>query len=225
MLFPAAIRRPLAPIQGADMNATHLVLCAGLYTGLLTAVGSALLPQEQQEKEKKKADNPVTRFFDETGERLTRELEGAWTLTDYSDPTDLEFDDLASGFATFHDGFVTLILAMDTLDRNFLGVTRHLVLDTGVFRYRIDEQVSLQLSSVMSFSNQNEDGDMERERPGRTAEYYASIEDDVLELRDPEGVVFSFRKVTAGEFPESAIRKLDRRRSGTEQWELEDEPR
>jgi len=223
MLFSPAT---LAPVlrTGTDMNAIHFVLCAGLCTGLLTtALGSAPRPQEQ--KEKKRSGIPVARFFDDEGERLAKEVEGSWTLFEYTDPSDLALDDVASGFATFHDGFLSLILAMDTVEQRLFRAREFLALDTGVFRYRFDEQANLQLASVMSFTNQTDDGEMEREPPGRVVEYFTSLEDGVLELRDRDGVLFSFRKIAAGDFPEAAIRKLDRRRSDTEQWEDEDEER
>jgi hypothetical protein len=205
------------------MNATQLVL----WTGLLTAAfGSVPLPQEQkqeQKEEKKKSQNPVTRFFEDEGERLGKEVEGTWTLFDYTDPSDLALDDVASGFATFHDGFLTLTLAMDTVDRSLLGLSEYTILDSGIYRYRIDEQANLQLASVMSFSNQTDDGEVERDPPGQVLEYFMRLQDGVLELRDPEGVLLSFRKIAAGDFPDSAIRKLDRRRSGTDQWQVDDD--
>lgn len=205
------------------MNATQLVLWTGLLT---TAFGSASLLQEQkQEKEKKKSLNPVTRFFDEESERLAKEVEGAWTLFDYTDPASIELDDVASGFATFHDGFLTLTLSVDAVDQGFLGLDVYTILDTGLYRYRVDEQANLQLSSVMTFTNQTDDGTVQRDPSGMVLEYLMRIEEGVLELRDPDGGMFSFRKIAAGDFPDSAIRKLDRRRSGTPQWPVDDEDR
>jgi len=204
------------------MNATQLVLWTGL---LSTAFGSAL-PQEQkqeQKEEKKKSRNAVTRFFEEEGERLTKEIDGTWTLFDYTDPSSQAVDDVASGFATFHDGFLTLTLAMDAVDRGFLGLSVYTLLDSGVYRYRVDEQANLQLDSVMTFTNQNDDGEVKRDPPGLVLEYLMRLEDGLLELRNPDGVLFSFRKIAAGEFPDSAIRKLDRRRSGTPQWPVDDD--
>jgi hypothetical protein len=202
------------------MNTTQLTLWTSL---LATVLGSTSQPQGEKEREKKKSSSSITRFFEDERERLTREVEGSWTLFAYTDPRDLEQDDAASGFATFHAGFLTLTLAMDTLDQNLFGYGEFLVVDTAVYRYRFDEMANLQLAAVMSFTNQTDDGQMERGRPGRLVEYYTRLDDSVLELRTPDGVVFSFRKVTAGEFPAAAIRGLDRRRSGTDQWQNEDE--
>lgn len=203
------------------MNAIHLVLWTGLLT---TALGSAL-PQEKKEKDKKKSESMVSRFYDDQVEELAQEIEGTWTLFDYTDPTEVAAEDVASGSATFHEGFLTLILAMDTYEQGLFGFRDFLALNTGVYRYRFDERASLQLASVMSFTNETDDGRMERQTSGRVIEYLASIDEGVLELRDPDGLVLSFRKIAAGDFPASAIRKLDRRRSGTEQWEDDDEDR
>ena len=201
------------------MNATHLVL----WIGLITTLGPTPRPQDQ-EKQKKKP-NPVRRFFDDQAEQLEKDVEGCWTLFDYADPDMRSIEDAATGFATFHDGFLTLVLAMDTLEQRLFRVNEFMALDAGLYRYRFDERASLQLASVMTFSNQNDSGDMMSGPPGQAVEYLASIDEGVLELRDPEGLTLSFRKIAAGEFPESAIRKLDKRRSGTEQWEDDDETR
>jgi hypothetical protein len=147
-------------------------------------------------------------------------------LIDYTDPQQQLFESEASGFATFHDGFLTLILALDAVDQTLFGARAVLIVDSGAYRYRFDEQANLQLSSVVSYTNQTDDGVVAREPSGGVDEYLARLEDGVLELRTAEGVQFSFRKVTAGEFPDSAIRKLESRRSGTERWEVdEQEPR
>jgi hypothetical protein len=199
------------------MNAPHLLL----WTGLLTLVlGAAPLSQDQQEKPKeKKKGNAVTRFFDDQSTELMKEVEGAWALFEYTNPNEREVGDQASGFATFHDGFLTLVLALDTAHQTILGPREFLVFDSALFRYRFDEQANLQLASVMGYTNQTGDSEMSREPTGRVVEYYARLDDGALELRDPDGIVFSFHKITAGDFPDAAIRKLERRGSGTAQWE------
>jgi hypothetical protein len=200
------------------MNATHLLLWTGL---LASAFGPP--PSQEKKQDDKKGERFVSRFFDAQIEAIAKEIEGSWTLFDFTDPTEVVVDDQASGFATFHDGFLTLVLAMDSYEQSAFGYRDFLALDAGLYRYRFDERASLQLASVMSFTNETDTGRLERERSGRAVEYLASIDEGVLELRDPDGLMFSFRKMTSGEFPESAIRKLDRRRSGTEQWEDDEE--
>ena len=203
------------------MNATQLVLWTGLLTTLLGAA-SLQEPAQKDQKEKKKSQSAITRFFQDQREELTKTVEGSWTLFDYTNPTDLTQEDQASGFATFHEGFLTLTLAMDTFDSTIFGAREFVVVDTAIYRYRFDEQSNLQLASVMGFTNQNGDGEMTHGQVGRVQEYFARLDRETLELRDPDGIVFSFRKITAGEFPESAIRKLDRRRSGTDQWPMDE---
>lgn len=200
------------------MNARALVL--------LTVLLGASLAQEPKQ-EKKKALNPVTAFFQGESERLEKEVEGSWMLFGYSDPTipQLEVGETpATGFATFHDGFLQWMLAIDSAERRLFRLRAFTILDSGAYRYRFDEQANLQLSSVMSYTNNTEDGELEREPSGMAFEYYAKLEDGVLELRNPQGVVLSLRKVAAGEFPESAIRKIEGRRGNEEKWENEDEP-
>lgn len=183
-------------------------------------------PQQEQEKEQepeapRKRGNAVTRFFEGEVERLTEETEGSWMLFEYADPLQLVADGSATGFATFHDGFLTLILAIDALEPGFLKVTERILLQSGAYRYRFDESGFLQLAGVVGFTNQTAKGDVQHEPADRAYEYFARLDDGVLELRNADGVRLSFRKVMAGDFPESASRKLDGRRSATDHWEVD----
>lgn len=190
---------------------------------LICLLTTALAPQQDETSEKPaRKKNPVTAFFEGEGERMRTEVEGSWVLFDYTDPLEAQLDDTASGFALFHDGFMTLMLSLDVFETYLFQTSRRLLLHSGAYRYRFDEQANLQLSSVMGFSNENEDGDLEREPVGEAYEYVVQLDDGVLELRNPEGIRFSFRKVTAGDFPDSTIRKLEGRRGGQEHWETED---
>ena len=214
MLF---LPRASAGSTGTHMKTIALVLCTGL-------LGAALAPASRQEPQpgKKKAENPVTRFFQEEGERLMEEVEGSWMLFGYTDPNIPPLEDAASGFATFHDGFLTWLLAIDSAERRLFRLREFLILESGAYRYRFDEQANLQLSSVMSFTNNTEDGELEREPSGLAFEYFVQLQEGVLELRNPAGVVLSLRKVEAGDFPDSAIQKIEGRRGNEEKWEDED---
>lgn len=201
-------------------------------TGLLAPAFAPRTPrapgqeQEQEQEPPKKRGNAVTRFFEGETERLMTETEGSWMLFDYSDPREILFAENASGFATFHDGFLTLMLAIDTVEQRLFLAGEMTLLQTGAFRYRFDESGTLQLANVISFTNQTEDGEVDREPANTVYEYFARLEENVLELRNSDGVSLSFRKITSGDFPESAIRKLEGRRSGDEAWEVEEaEPR
>lgn len=191
-------------------------------------LGTAFAPplQEQQDGKQKKAENPITRFFQGETERLEEGVEGSWMVFNYVDPNIPAQEDVVSGFATFHGGFLTWILAIDSAERRLFQLREFLILESGAYRYRFDEQANLQLASVMSFTNNNEDGELSREPSGTALEYFVTLQEDVLELRTPQGAVFSLRKIEAGEFPEAAIRRLESRRGNEDKWEFdEDEPR
>jgi len=200
------------------MNARALVLLTAL-------LGASFAPaQEPPQEKKKRAMNPVTAFFQGESERLGKEIEGSWMLFGYTDPSVPQLDveaNPASGFATFNDGFLQWMLAIESAERRIFRLREFTIVESGAYRYRFDEQANLQLSSVMSFTNNTEDGEMEREPAGLAFEYFTKLEDGVLELRNPQGVVLSLRKVTAGDFPESAIQKIEGRRGNKEKWELE----
>jgi len=204
------------------MNAPALVLVTAL---LGLSFNPAQEPQKGQQKEKKKALNPVTAFFQGEAERLDKEVEGAWMIFGYADPNLPPMEEGVTGFAMFRDGFLTWMLGIDSAERHLLWLHDFLILDSGAYRYRFDEQAYLQLSSVMSFSNDSEDGVMEHQPSGLAFEYFAKLEDGVLELRNPQGLVISLRKVTAGDFPESAIQKIEGRRGTDFKWEEDDFPR
>lgn len=204
------------------MNASALVLLTAL---LGASFAPAQDPAQEKTPAKKKAMNPVTAFFQGEGERLEKELDGSWMLFGYADPGLPPFDDAVSGFATFHDGFLQWVLAINSAERHLLWLKEFLILETGAYRYRLDEGSNLQLASVMSFTNETDDGSMLRQPSGQAFEYGVRLEDGVLELRNPQGILFSLRKITAGEFPESAIQKIEGQRSNDEMRQgLGDEP-
>ncbi len=193
-----------------------------LLSGLLVP---ALVPQEKPPQ--KKAQNSITRFFQDEAERLQKEVEGSWALMDYVDPGEAPDEGAAGGFASFHDGFLTLIVTIDSYESRMFRAREFLLLSAGAYRYRFDEQAMLQLASVMSVTNQTADGELEHESSNQVYEYTASLKAGVLELRNTDGVTITFRKITAKDFPDSAIHKLESRRSGQPRWEPdgEDVPR
>jgi hypothetical protein len=196
-----------------------------LTLALLLSTPLALLTRQEQQDSKQEEDtdelsrNAVTRFFQEQGEQLAEGVEGSWMLLDYLDPQEPALAGAATGFATFHDGFLTFILTIDAFETRIFRLRERLIVLSGAYRYRFDEQAFLQISSVLSFTNETDNRDLVRERPGALYEYYAMLDDGILELRDPEGIVMTFRRVTAGDFPERDIRALEALRSGTQQWE------
>lgn len=191
---------------------------------LLPCLLVPVLSPWQQEEPKVVRPAPV-RPFQREGERLSKAVPGSWMLFEYADPREAPQTDQATGFATFQDGFLTLFLAIDTAESRLFHLRERLLFRSGAYRYRFDPNGSLQLANVMSFTTQTENGQLQREPPGEVLEYFASIDDDVLELRNTDGVRLSFRRVTSVEFPASAIRKLESRRGGDSHWEVEPEPR
>ena len=196
---------------------TAVLLLLGLFP--VASIAARVRVQEGQEKQKKKPSSAITRFYQTEVERLTQEIEGSWMLIGYTDPEEPPIDEQVSGFATFDQGFVTLMISVDAVEQHLFHLRPYLFYHSGAYRYRFDEQATLQFASVMSFTNDNDDRVLEREPTGMVFEYFTTLSDDLLELRDSDAVVMSFRRIKAGDFPESAIRKLDARRGGQPHWE------
>lgn len=209
-----------------------------LLLALLGLAAPFLAPQEERPRKREKAGEEqgaegeqrkkpaMTRFYEEEAARLLQELEGSWMLMDYLDPISPEDIADVTGFVTFHEGFLTWILSIDTIQRTWIGLRALNLIEAGAYRYHVDEQANLQVASVMSFSNNTENGEVMKARPGDAFEYFTTLNDGVLELRDTEGITMSFRKVEAGEFPDAAGRLIEKQRSGTPQWDVpEQKPR
>jgi hypothetical protein len=201
------------------MRRSALLSLLSLLAGLLTPAALSQDGKEKAREEPEKSANATTRFFQGEVERLTEELDGAWMLLDYADPAAPTGAGQANGFVTFHDGFMTWLLAVDSAEDTFFGFRSFLVLESGAFRFRIDEQANLQLASLLNFTNNTVDGEVIRDQAGSAFEYIAHIDEGVLELRDPDGIVLTFRKLDSGEFPDSAVRKIEKGRSGTPAWD------
>jgi hypothetical protein len=193
-----------------------------LVAGLVPPLFLSLLRQEPPApgQDPSAGDNGlITNRGRAEAERLTREIEGSWMLLDFRDPNEEAFsEDSLDGFATFHEGFLTLVIEADALQRKIFRARDYLFVQAGAYRYRIDERGSLQTSSVMSFSNTTADGNLLPEPSGTVGEYILRIEEGDLELRTSRGTSMTFRRVKAGDFPESALRKIERQRGGVEVW-------
>ena len=183
----------------------------------------ALAPrQEEKPKKKDKDDVSVTRFFQEEAERKSKEIQGSWALLDYSDPAQPPQSGAASGFATFHDGLVTMFISVDTYESRMFRAHEFTMVNASAYRYRFEGPDTLQLASVMGITNQTPDGDVDHEPSNRVYEYSATLKEGSLELRNTDSVTLTFRRVTMKEFPESALRKLESQRSGTPHWERDE---
>jgi hypothetical protein len=204
------------------MKISALLLLAGL------ATTPFLVSQEEQgaqdaQKEKKqeetKKGHPITAFPKEEAERMTREIDGSWALTGYDDPSAPELEDALDGFATFHEGFLTLLMQLHGARRRILGWQEVMTVQAGSYRYRFDEKGDMQTAVLMGFSNQNEENDLLPVSVGEAHEYLVQIADGILELRTEDQVKLTFRKVDVGEFPEDAIRRLEKKRGAGPAWD------
>jgi len=202
------------------MKHIELLLVAGLLAPALVArqEPGKQDPDPAQEPPKK-PKSAVTRFFREQTERLQSGLVGSWLLVSYDDPAQRMEEGAAHGYAQFLDGLAAIIISVDTYDRRLFRFSEFTLLQTGAYRYRVDAQGNLQLVNVISYSNQTEDGELVQEPSNLVSEYFATLQNGLLELRDLDGVVITFQKTTAGDFPDSAIRKLESQRAGQARWE------
>ena len=77
-----------------------------------------------------------------------------------------------------------------------------------IYHYRIDDQVQLQVASLMGFNNMTPDGDLLFVGNRKARQYWVRIEDGVMELTALDGLRLTFRKVSGGEFPLEALERL-----------------
>ena len=95
------------------MKPLSILLVLALPASVLVPLGR-LAPQDpaqEQEQEQEDRRSPLSRFQEDEQKRLTEEIEGSWILLDYVDPTEVIFEDIqTTGFATFHDGFMQMLL-------------------------------------------------------------------------------------------------------------------
>ena len=154
----------------------------------------------------------MARFQEDEQKRLTEEIEGSWILLDYVDPTEVVLDDIETqGFATFHDGFMQILLTEPGVRlRLFRRAVDDLWVWSGAYRYRIDPLGFLQTQSVMGFDNS--DGLLLTEDSGLAEEYLVTLQDGELVLRRNDGITYTFRSATAGEVPMDAIQEIESRR-------------
>src|SRR5262245_43978422 len=131
---------PHRPTPVNTMKTASLLLLASL----LPALPSAPRPQvregqEGQEKGQEKGKTPssaVTGFVKGERERLTQGGEGSWMLIGYTDPEEPPMDDQVNGFATFDQGFLTMIVAVDSVEHFLFRLREHVFFHSGAYRYR-----------------------------------------------------------------------------------------
>ena len=144
-------------------------------------------------------------------ETIAKEIEGTWMLLEYTNPREVLARNQYSGFVSFQNGFFTILLRYRTLERGLLGDRPETTVQAGVHRYRISGGNALQTATVLGFSN--ESGDVEVEPGSFPREFDVDLQQDVLTLRRWDDVAFRFRRVDGtNTFPSKAADALERNR-------------
>lgn len=187
------------------------LLAASLLLGLAVPLLPLAASRSQDGQETPRPGHPLKAFQKEQSERFAREIQGAWMLVEYDDPEEPELRDGVEGFAIFHDGFLTMILQLRAFRSQLLGSRDQLFVDGGAYRYRFADSGDLQTVSLMGFTNLNNDAQLLPLGGSEVDEYIVTLDDGLLGLRNTDDVLMTFRRVEAGEFPRTAIRRLEQR--------------
>lgn len=178
---------------------------------LLAALAGAVLQKTKPQEEPASRGLPGLRQAENA--RIEEELVGTWTLLEYRSPREVIERRDFSGFASFQNGFFTFLLRLDVLDETFLGPKPQTIVQAGVHRYRIEDGLHLQTATVMGFSNETDDFELQGEPTSFPREFEVTLEDDRLSLRRWDGLTLVFARADAtGTFPPKAAEALERNR-------------
>jgi hypothetical protein len=181
---------------------------------LAPALALASSPVRPQEAPPQAGMAPRTAFAKGEAARIAEEIQGAWMLLEYQHATDVMNQQNVRGSAMFHDGFMTLILQVRQHAQTGWGIVPEFFVQSGMHRYRIDEFLRLQTSSVLGFVGDNVGGGgFTFDEDGLAREHRMTLRDDRLTLYHDDGGWMLFARVNAGQFPLEAIEELDRTRS------------
>ncbi|HED66530.1 MAG TPA: hypothetical protein ENJ09_13370 [Planctomycetes bacterium] len=185
---------------------------------LLLLGGLLLLPtfaRHRQQDDEPAPSSPFTSFLADEAARITKDIEGAWTLLVFDTPEEVVEPEDFRGYAQFHDGYCTLILIGAEPVRDFFGDDTAYTFLSGAYRYRIGESGTLQLSSVVGFDNLDEPGALSfHTGPDATREYEIQLTDNSLRLREPGGDTFEFRRLPKSTFSSHDLESLRLQRNG-----------
>ncbi len=146
--------------------------------------------------------------------RLHDEIEGAWLLISYETFSEYLDEERVRGFATFHDGYATMLFgATETSDR-LIGRRYRTLVDSGAYRYRVTPDYRVQFVSIMNLTNMTESGFVEYDAAGLTSEYELRLGDGRLELTNDAGDKRIYRRLEPSEFPQKAIDDLQAESGG-----------
>ena len=199
------------------------LLASGTLFSLFEPAGTTR-PQEPQEAgdsggEASDADElddplmpPLQRFRRQQKLRIEQEIEGNWILIDSKDPNNPLADEYIDGWASFHDGYMTMFLQIRRLERAVFKDRERRYFQYGAHRYRVSEDLYLQTAAIMASTNINEDRKILYEDSGLPREFQIDIRDDTMQLTNRELVTLEFNRVDDTKFPVEAIQGLQQSR-------------
>lgn len=187
-----------------------LTLLGILLSGVLTRATAAGQETGGQEETEDDLDSLplMVRHQREERRKLETGLQGEWLLVHHEDPLDRAEDRRVQGWATFRNGYMTLLLQGSVIEPGFFATNEALYFDTGAYRYRIDERLRLQTVSILGCDN-TVDGEIQFSPPSTPDEYVLHLDRDELRLITESQKEMTFRRMTETEFPLEAIRALD----------------
>ena len=155
---------------------------------------------------------PLQRYRRQRKVAIEKEIVGNWILMDFSDPNTPLSEEIVDGWASFHDGYLTMFLQMRTIERAIFSDTERRYFQYGSHRYRISEDLYLQTAVILASTNINEDRDILYETSGYPREFELTLVDNLLEMTNIEGITLKYRRVEPTEFPVEAIEELQEAR-------------
>lgn len=161
-------------------------------------------------------------FKERENRRIERDIQGAWTLTDYLRPDTVVPRSDVQGFAIFEDGYMMFTFQAVEDSEDFFFAEEQYVVQSGAFRYRMFDGYLLQVAGLVGYTNANEDYELEFGTIKIPREYRVNLKGDRLELKRTSGIGFVFRRMGDSQFPRSAIDQLQRQRSGLGTVNVED---
>jgi hypothetical protein len=173
-------------------------------------------PAPQGEEQEQEPLVPLSDFRRSERQRMEREMQGTWVLTLYRGAYDVVEQSTVRGFLMFDRGLVAMNLQLIAQPHGFIGRGERYYVQAGLHRYRLTELLQLQLASVMAFTNANDQDELAADPASYPREYDNTIAGNDLTLRRWDGEELTFRRMRGGEFPDDAIRRLDRARGSGE---------
>lgn len=177
--------------------------------------------QDEQDDEEDVVREPYAAFLQSEHKRLTKEVEGAWMLSAMQASDEFVDEGDFRGFAMFGDGYATILFMGAEDSKEIFSAPTFYTVSSGAYRYRVSEDLTFQLASVMGIDNL--EGAFSFHSGGDSNEYQMQLDGDDLTLWKIGGNRYEYRRLGETGFPEAAAERLRLRRS--ELYEDEDENR